>query len=193
MNDTHQPDDAQEPEDCHSPDCHSPDCHSPDGTRATDGLADRPNGADADPVRRRLMEACAAAYIEELQAGVALLDDDACGVEVLRAPETGLIMLRGRIGGSGAPFNVGEASVTRAVVRLADGTVGYGYQLGRSHDRARLAAMIDAFGQDRNRRDVLETGFITPVMRRRQADDEARQAEAAATKVDFFTMMRGED
>ncbi|TIU26036.1 MAG: phosphonate C-P lyase system protein PhnG, partial [Mesorhizobium sp.] len=41
--------------------------------------------------------------------------------ELLRGPETGLVTVRGRIGGGGAPFNVGEATVTRATVRLASG------------------------------------------------------------------------
>ena len=36
----------------------------------------------------------------------------------LRAAETGLVMLRGRIGGDGDPFNLGEATVTRAAVQI---------------------------------------------------------------------------
>ena len=32
-------------------------------------------------------------------------------------------MVRGRVGGTGAPFNLGEMSVTRCSVRLADGSL----------------------------------------------------------------------
>nr|WP_269812739.1 phosphonate C-P lyase system protein PhnG [Aurantimonas marina] len=61
----------------------------------------------------------------------------------LRAPEAGLVMRRGRIGG-GAPFNLGEACVARASVRLASGEVGHAMVLGRDTDHARLAAFFDA-------------------------------------------------
>ena len=54
----------------------------------------------------------------------------------LRAAESGLVMVRGRIGGDGAPFNLGEATVTRATVRLASGEVGFAYVLGRDRDLA---------------------------------------------------------
>src|SRR2546429_5457117 len=47
--------------------------------------------------------------------------------EDLREPENGLVMVRGRIGGDGAPFNLGEAAGTRAPVRLATGEGGFGY------------------------------------------------------------------
>ena len=33
--------------------------------------------------------------------------------EDLREPENGLVMVRGRVGGDGAPFNLGEATVSR--------------------------------------------------------------------------------
>ena len=55
--------------------------------------------------------------------------------ENLREPENGLVMVRGRIGGDGAPFNLGEATVSRAAVRLATGEVGFGYTLGRDRQR----------------------------------------------------------
>ena len=43
----------------------------------------------------------------------------------LRPPETGLVMVRGRMGGSGGKFNLGEVAVTRCAVRLDGGTVGH--------------------------------------------------------------------
>ncbi len=64
--------------------------------------------------------------------------------ENLREPENGLVMVRGRIGGDGAPFNLGEATVSRAAVRLSTGEVGFGYTLGRDRQKARMIALCDA-------------------------------------------------
>jgi alpha-D-ribose 1-methylphosphonate 5-triphosphate synthase subunit PhnG len=110
----------------------------------------------------------------------------------LRAPEDGLVMLRGRVGGDGAPFNVGEATVSRAAVRLASGEVGFGYTLGRDGEKARLVALCDALVQSRDFGASVERDIIAPLreklaMRRKQAAEET-----AATKVDFYTMVRGE-
>ncbi|TSE07228.1 phosphonate C-P lyase system protein PhnG [Mesorhizobium intechi] len=113
--------------------------------------------------------------------------------ELLRGPETGLVTLRGRIGGGGAPFNVGEATVTRATVRLPSGQVGHCYALGRDKQKARLAAIADALWQDPARRAEVETRLIAPLRSALATTQEKRRAETAATKVDFFTMVRGED
>jgi alpha-D-ribose 1-methylphosphonate 5-triphosphate synthase subunit PhnG len=113
--------------------------------------------------------------------------------EVLRGPETGLVTVRGRIGGGGAPFNVGETTVTRATVRLASGQVGHCYALGRNKQKARLAAIADALWQDPTRRDEVEAKLIAPLRAELAKAREQRHAETAATKVDFFTMVRGED
>jgi len=113
--------------------------------------------------------------------------------ELLRGPETGLVTVRGRIGGGGAPFNVGEATVTRATVRLASGQVGHCYALGRDKQKARLAAIADALWQDSAHRDDVQTKLIAPLQAALAQAREKRRAETAATKVDFFTMVRGED
>lgn len=113
--------------------------------------------------------------------------------ELLRGPETGLVTMRGRIGGGGAPFNVGEATVTRATVRLPSGQVGHCYALGRDRQKARLAAIADALWQDPARRNEIETKIIAPLQAALTTAHERRRAETAATKVDFFTMVRGED
>ena len=148
-------------------------------------------GADT-AARQGLMRVCAEATEADLETAIAKLGGEPA-FEELRPPQTGLVMLRGRIGGSGAPFNLGEATVTRAVVKLPSGTVGYSYLLGRSQRRARLAALIDALGQDAANRDRLETVLVAPVLERR-AEERARvRAETAATRVDFFTLVRGED
>ncbi len=112
-------------------------------------------------------------------------------VQVIRGPETGLIMLRGRTGGGGAPFNVGEATVSRASVRIDTGEVGHGYCLGRDTEKARLIAVIDALFQREPHN--IEFAILRPLRDIAWAEDKLRREETAATKVDFFTMVRGED
>ncbi|MEZ2332459.1 phosphonate C-P lyase system protein PhnG [Mesorhizobium sp. RCC_202] len=113
--------------------------------------------------------------------------------ELLRGPETGLVTVRGRIGGGGAPFNVGEATVTRATVRLPSGQIGHSYSLGRDKKKARLAAIADALWQDPAQREAVESKLVAPLRAALDAAREKRRVETAATKVDFFTMVRGED
>jgi alpha-D-ribose 1-methylphosphonate 5-triphosphate synthase subunit PhnG len=142
--------------------------------------------------RQALMRVCAEATESDLEAALAAVGD-APAYEELRPPQTGLVMLRGRVGGSGQAFNVGEATVTRAVVRLQTGAIGHSYLLGRSHRRARLAALIDALGQDAAHRERLERALAAPVLGRVAKERARARAEAAATRVDFFTLVRGED
>lgn len=111
----------------------------------------------------------------------------------VRGPETGLVTVRGRIGGGGAPFNFGEATVTRATVRLSTGEIGHAYALGRNKEKARLSAIADALWQDPARREDVEAKLIAPLRAVLAEADRRRRAETAATKVDFFTMVRGED
>jgi len=112
--------------------------------------------------------------------------------EDLREPENGLVMVRGRIGGDGAPFNVGEATVSRAAVRLASGEVGFGYTLGRDRQKARLIALCDALVQSKAFSDVVETAVLAPLRAAIVAERDKKAAETAATRVDFYTLVRGE-
>lgn len=112
--------------------------------------------------------------------------------QYLRQPETGMAMLRGRIGGTGRAFNFGEMTLTRASVRLADGTLGHGWVRGRDARHAELIALSDALSQLTQWQLALEENVIQPLgaalaQRRRQVAEKA-----AATRVDFFTMVRGE-
>jgi alpha-D-ribose 1-methylphosphonate 5-triphosphate synthase subunit PhnG len=102
-------------------------------------------------------------------------------------------MLRGRIGGDGAPFNVGEATVTRAAVQLASGQTGFGYVLGRDREKARLVALCDALWQIDSKRQSLEELLLAPLRKKQQERRALVQAQTAATRVDFFTLVRGED
>ncbi|MCY6382044.1 phosphonate C-P lyase system protein PhnG [Hoeflea prorocentri] len=113
--------------------------------------------------------------------------------DAVRGPETGLVMLRGRIGGGGAPFNFGEATVTRATMRLSTGRIGHAYAFGTDKEKVRHAALFDALWQDETFRQRVESDVIHPVRDRLDAEDKRNQEETAATRVDFFTMVRGED
>ncbi|WP_456743121.1 phosphonate C-P lyase system protein PhnG [Bradyrhizobium sp. USDA 4354] len=110
----------------------------------------------------------------------------------LRAPENGLVMLRGRVGGDGAPFNLGEATVSRAAVRLASGEVGFGYTLGRNSEKARLIALCDALVQSCDFGGLVEHNVIAPLREQLMVRRKRAAEEIAATKVDFYTMVRGE-
>jgi alpha-D-ribose 1-methylphosphonate 5-triphosphate synthase subunit PhnG len=112
--------------------------------------------------------------------------------EDLREPENGLVMVRGRVGGDGAPFNLGEATVSRAAVRLSTGEVGFGYTLGRDREKARLIALCDAMVQSAELAGAVETQVVAP-LRAAMIERRSRKAEeAAATRVDFYTLVRGE-
>jgi alpha-D-ribose 1-methylphosphonate 5-triphosphate synthase subunit PhnG len=116
----------------------------------------------------------------------------------LRAPETGLMMVQGRVGGSGEPFNLGEVSVTRCALRLGDratgaATVGVGYVMGRSHRRAHLAALADALMQHEVERASLEINLLSPARAYHARLNAERRARAESTNVDFFTVSREAD
>lgn len=111
---------------------------------------------------------------------------------LLRAPECGAVMVRGRAGATGAPFNLGEMTVTRCSVRLDCGTVGHAWVQGRDKAHARRAAVADALLQTAAA-DEIEARVLAPLAAEAAAARAARAAKAAATRVEFFTMVRGED
>ena len=142
--------------------------------------------------RKRIADLLAKATTSELESALAALGPIP-DFTALRGPETGLVMVKGRIGGGGAPFNLGEATVSRASIRLADGRVGHGYRLGTDRKAAQLSAVLDALAQDAAARNMLETDLFAPLEARLTQEAQRLAAETAATKVDFFTMVRGED
>ncbi|MBX9457263.1 MAG: phosphonate C-P lyase system protein PhnG [Rhizobium sp.] len=149
------------------------------------------NADMAGPDRRRVMEACAKAersLLEGHWAGLAAKP----AYQAVRGPETGLVMIRGRIGGGGAPFNLGEATVSRATIRLETGEIGFGQTLGLDPRKAELAAIVDALAQRPD-----HAAEIADLVARIEDDvaraDAEEAAQTAATRVDFFAMVRGED
>jgi alpha-D-ribose 1-methylphosphonate 5-triphosphate synthase subunit PhnG len=112
----------------------------------------------------------------------------------LRRPETGLMMVQGRVGGTGERFNLGEITVTRCALRLhtavSDAPVGVSYVLGRNHHQAQLAAVADALLQDPAQHAALEASLLTLLREHLQTQQAARHARAQTTKVDFLTVAR---
>ncbi len=124
----------------------------------------------------------------------ALLSKAGLAVErrFLRAPEIGSVMVRGRAGGTGAAFNLGEMTVTRCTIKLDCGTVGHGHVQGRRKPDAEAAALVDALMQT-DRAEAVSAAVLEPLRSEEAARRAARASKSAATKVDFFTMVRGED
>lgn len=144
------------------------------------------------PERKRVVDLLARIGTQDLARAWDALPEQP-QVQMLRGPEIGLVMVRGRIGGGGAPFNLGEATVSRATVRLGSGLVGHGHILGANLKRAKLAAVFDALWQDPARRPLIEEQLLQPAAARIAEENRSKSEEAAGTRVDFFTMVRGED
>ncbi|TBR42520.1 phosphonate C-P lyase system protein PhnG [Marinomonas agarivorans] len=113
--------------------------------------------------------------------------------EVIRAPEIGLTQVRGRMGGTGSQFNLGDMTITRCVVLSAQGFYGYGYVAGRDKRHAERAAQLDAILQDEACFDRVMTHVITPLTKKLEQQQDNHTKEVAQTKVNFFTLVRGED
>lgn len=151
-----------------------------------------PEDQDGTVARRRWMGVLALAGRAELEAHweqVAPKPDYAW----LRQPETGLVMVRGRAGGTGARFNLGEMTVTRCTLRLAEGAVGTAYVAGRDRRHAELAALFDALLQLPGRREALDRTVIAPLAEAQAARQAERGRKANATRVEFFTLVRGDN
>jgi len=158
---------------------------------------DKPAAAPANP-RVEWMALLARAPLPLLEQ--CLADHTQSTPQWLRRPETGLMMVQGRVGGAGEKFNLGEMTVTRCALRLAasdtsdpalKGTpVGVAYVMGRNHRHAQLAAVADALLQTPAEWPVLEQRLLVPLRAHVQAGKTRRHAQAQTTKVDFLTVAR---
>ena len=142
--------------------------------------------------RQRWMSVLAHSEPQELAARMQTLQL-APQYELIRAPETGLVQLQARMGGIGDRFFAGDATLTRAAIRLADGTLGYSWILGRDRAHAERCAAIDALMQSPHHFHTLMETLITPLEEQRSVRIEARRAEVNASRVDFFTLVRGDN
>ena len=158
-----------------------PDTPAPAGT---------PTGTQSE--RQAWLAALAHAGREELEqvwAGLAAPP----AYETLRAAEVGLAMVRGRAGGTGQPFNLGEMTVTRCAVRLTQsGIAGFGYVAGRDPRKAELVALLDAVLQEEPHGRALRQPLVTRLTEARRQARETRARKIASSRVEFFTMVRGE-
>ncbi|MDI1269769.1 MAG: phosphonate C-P lyase system protein PhnG [Polaromonas sp.] len=141
--------------------------------------------------RRRWLAVLARATRPELEKAWALLGA-LPPLEHVRPAESGMVMLRGRVGGTGDAFNLGEASVTRCALRVGTGALGVGYALGRDRRKAELIAVLDALLQDPTRHADLMHAVVEPLARQQAAQRDATSRAAAASKVEFFTFVRGQ-
>lgn len=113
--------------------------------------------------------------------------------KIVRGPEAGLVMVRARTGNTGERFNLGEMSVTRCTVTLDQGVMGHAFIGGLCHERARLAAVFDALLQLPERCEELRRTLIGPLQQERQTHLARRRDEVRPSRVDFFTLVRGEE
>lgn len=141
------------------------------------------------------MAVLAKATLEVLEQGVKALGS-LPSYALLRPPEIGLAMVRGRAGGTGQQFNLGEMTVTRCVVRVdhpeAEAIVGFGYVVGRSLKHAELAAVCDALMQIPEWQERLKVSVINPIQTDSARRLDIKKRQTAATKVNFFNLVRGE-
>jgi len=147
--------------------------------------------ASAHAPRQNWMALLARATCDELETVLSNLMPRP-GYTLLRPAEVGLAMVRGRAGGTGNAFNLGEMTMTRCAVRLdeAPHPVGLSYIVGRDRRRAELAALFDGLLQTPNRSAEISNSLLADIRRRIETERRARNAETAATRVDFFTLVR---
>jgi alpha-D-ribose 1-methylphosphonate 5-triphosphate synthase subunit PhnG len=141
--------------------------------------------------RQEWMGVLAKAKVEELEEIWNLLKVKPT-YSFVRPPETGVMMIRGRTGGTGLPFHLGEVTVTRCTLQVKEGFQGMAYVLGRDHRHAELAALFDALLQDPSHHLFLMEFVIRRIRRKIQKKKAVDAKKTASTRVEFFTMVRGE-
>ncbi|MBU4191056.1 MAG: phosphonate C-P lyase system protein PhnG [Proteobacteria bacterium] len=142
--------------------------------------------------RKRWMSVLARAGATRLEQALTALGTSP-QFEHIRPPEVGMVLVRGRAGGGGERFNLGEMTMTRCSVALFGGVVRPGYGAGRDKVHAELAAIFDALLQCPEHNPGLMDRVIDPLEREQQARWREQHDKTAATRVNFFTMVRGED
>lgn len=123
---------------------------------------------------------------------------------LLKTPEVGMTMVRAKTGGAGQEFNMGEMTVTRTVIRLDSiescsesektqaGIIGFGYTAGRETKKSELIAVIDACFQLSAYAELIEEKILQPLSEQLQEKETLQSEKVDSTKVNFFTMVRGE-
>ena len=148
--------------------------------------------SDSSEMRREWMGVLARAPLAMLESGLRRAGEQGSlpGRSWLRKPETGLVMLRGRAGGAGERFNLGEMTLTRCALRIESGEVGVAYVKGRSQRKAELAALADALLQSGAWRETVGHRLLEPIRAHLKAETARERDKAQATRVEFFTLAR---
>lgn len=112
--------------------------------------------------------------------------------EPLRGPESGLVMVRARIGNQGDRYNLGEVTVTRCTVRhlspSSQTCIGVGHVLGRDEARAACVARLDALLQRPDLAPLLWRDVVEPLRAQRAERLHDERARTEASRVRFFTL-----
>ncbi|MBS3918622.1 MAG: phosphonate C-P lyase system protein PhnG [Deltaproteobacteria bacterium] len=143
------------------------------------------------PLRQEWMAVLAKARPEDLEEAWRSLREKP-KYHLLRPHETGLVMVRARAGGTGMQFNLGEMTVTRCTVQVDGGAPGTAYVMGQNRRHAELAALFDALLQDPSRHSSLMESVIRPIKNSIRDRKAMIAKKAASTRVEFFTMVRGD-
>lgn len=107
-------------------------------------------------------------------------------------PETGMIMVQAKADGSNGRFNLGEVTVSRCVLEVKKTYMGTAWVMGSDLRHAELAALFDALLQDPATHDPLANTLIKKLKIKQTAKNERMAQDAADTRVEFFTLKRGE-
>ena len=147
---------------------------------------------DAIAARQGWIRVLAKASLAELEAAWADLSEKP-DYRLLRPTETGLAMVRGRVGGTGQPFNLGEMTMTRAAIQLTrpgrTPVTGFGHVAGREARRAELVALFDALLQDDEHHAAIAAAVVAPLAAHQAAEKAETALKVAASKVEFFTLV----
>lgn len=111
---------------------------------------------------------------------------------LVSGPETGLVMVRAREDGEGPRFNLGEMTVSKCVLKVDDTYLGYGMVMGSDLKHAKLAALLDGLCQHPGFGPALKAGLLKDLSQQREEQEAAMAEEASRTRVEFFTLKRGE-
>lgn len=111
---------------------------------------------------------------------------------ILREPEIGLAQIRGKMANKGDVFNVGDTTITRASVQFKNDVVGHCYTMGRNLDKALTCAVIDGVLQHDQHNQVVMDAVIAPLQQAFIEKRKHRKQEIETSKVDFFTLVRGD-
>lgn len=105
--------------------------------------------------------------------------------EWLKKPEYGAVLMQGKICGSGREYSLGQLTITRCSVQLADGRIGVAYTHGRAERHAFIAAMFDALLQNHDGAGVSASHVLAELRATRDERNRQQNAETRQTRVDF--------